>query len=478
MGLEISNGYYKQKDFDDFNLKLDEETKYLKSLFDGNQFSDGDASFGIELEGWIVDENMLPSPSCNEFLEKLNEDQIVPEISRFNFEINSSPMDLQGDCFTDLHNELKGLWAKCVGAAKSTGTSPLLMGTLATLRKDMLKLDYISSQNRYSVMNEQILKFRDHKPFHIHIEGRDKLEFEMDSVLAECAATSLQIHLKVSQESAKSFYNASIIASPFMVAVSANSPYLLGKELWDESRIAIFQQSVSIPSYTSPKGNLIERVTLGEDYIQNSLFELFEQNQQKYHVLLPEISDDAVENMGHLMLHNGTIWRWNRPILGENKDGSRHLRIEHRTPSAGPTLSDSVANSLFYIGVVNYLIGLEVPAEDQLDFDENLSSFYKASRQSFYCKIKWIDGKEHDMQALLLNDIFPNARKALVDIGVSDHDIKKYMDDIMYERIRTGVNGARWQKAFVYKNGPRFQELLETYLKYAEQDIPVHKWGI
>lgn len=478
MGQDVLTNYYKDEDFDRFNEKLDEETKYLKNLFNENQFSSKGPSFGIELEGWIVDENMLPSPSASEFIEKLADPQIVPEISRFNFEINSSPQKMGEQCFSQLHSELNDLWAKCTKTMSQSKTSPLLMGTLATLRREMLQLDYMSGQNRYSVMNAQILKQRDNQPFKIHIEGKEKLQFEMDSVLAECAATSLQIHIKVSQEEAKRYYNASIIASPFMIAISANSPYLLGHELWDESRIAIFQQAVSVPCYVSERGNLIERVTLGEDYISESLFELFEQNQQRFDVLLPEISDDEVEMMGHLKLHNGTIWRWNRPIIGEDQDGSPHLRIEHRTPSAGPTIIDSVANSMFYIGFVHYLSRLETAPEYLIEFEKVIENFYKASKQSFYCKVHWLDGFEYDMKDILLKIIYPNSRQALIDQGVGMGDIVKYMDNVILKRIEKAQNGAVWQKAYIYKNGKCFQSMLEQYLEYQAKDIPIHQWEI
>lgn len=480
MGQHIkdSKSYYRDKDFESFKEKLTEESKLLKTWFDNNAFMRPKAMTGIELECWLVDKDMLPHSNGTEFLDKMNHSQVVPEISRFNFEINSSAFDLEKDIFTRLHQEMSTLWKKCQKVSSPLGSYPLMMGTLATLRKEMLTADTMSPQGRYHVMNEQILKIRGGKPLNIRMSGRDIVNFTFDSVLTECAATSLQIHLCVEQEKAKRYYNASTLASPFMVAIAANSPYFFGNELWDESRIAIFEQSVEMDCYKSERGNFVKRVTLGDDFVKESLWELFEDNYKKFQVLLPECSDDDPARLGHLKLHNGTIWRWNRPIIGENTDGSPHLRIEHRTPSAGPSLVDTIANTVFFIGLVEYLANLETPPEYLLDFEDLRRNFYQASKQSFYCRIKWLDGKRHDMQTLLLHSIYPEVKKALINLNINKEDIEKYMDHNIYPRIKKSINGARWQKAFVHMHGRCFQRLLEVYLENQKSEKSVHEWEL
>ena len=481
MGNEVESTSYSEEDVRAFEKKVSEETKLLKSWFDEKKFQKDVCKTGIELEAWLTNENMLPDPYSESFLEKLNHPQVVPEIAKFNFEINSEPYETKGKVFSQLEDELKDLWHKCIDVASNDNKVSLLIGTLPTLRPHMLSLEYLASKNRYRIMNDQVMKLRDRKPLYIRLEGKDALHMHMDSVIAECAATSLQIHLTINQDEAKRYYNASMIASPFMVALCANSPYFFGKELWDESRIAVFEQAVDLDSKskTSPEQKTVKRVGLGNKYIKESLFELFEENVENYPTLLAELDENSdPSELKHLKLHNGTIWRWNRPILGVGKDGTPHLRIEQRTPSSGPTLVDSVANAAFYIGLVDYLAKLETPPEDQLAFYDLISNFYRASRQSFYSKVMWLDGKEYNIRTLIQEELFPKVKQALLDRGIDEAEVSYYMDEVIYPRLTKGVNGSIWQKAFIHMHGKRFQELLETYVRNQSRNLPIHMWGL
>ena len=146
---------------------------------------------------------MLPDPYAPEFLKKLNNKKIVPEIAKFNFEMNSDPHRLHGNVFSTLETELQEMWSQCEKVANENNKHPLLVGTMPLLRPHMLSMDYLSPQNRYAVMNNQVMKMRDGKPLYIRLNGKDDLYMYMDSVIAECAATRLQIHLSVNQEDGK-----------------------------------------------------------------------------------------------------------------------------------------------------------------------------------------------------------------------------------------------------------------------------------
>ena len=477
MGKEIQGKGYTQEDLDTFQAKLEEETKLLKSWFDEKKFAKDMSKTGIELEAWLVDNDMLPDPYGPDFLDELSHKQVVPEIAKFNFEINSNPYDLKGNCFSKLEKEMTNIWKSCEETAKRNNRHALLVGTLPSLRPHMLSMEYLSPQNRYAVMNEQVMKMRDGKPLYIRLEGKDSLYMYMDSVIAECAATSLQIHLSVNQENAKRYYNASVLASPYLIALSANSPYFFGKELWDESRIAVFEQAVDLDAKAC-SGKSIKRVTLGNDYVKDSLFELFDENLNDYPILLAEHNDSKPEDLTHLNLHNGTIWRWTRPIVGMGSDGVPHLRIEQRTPSAGPTVVDSMANSMFFIGLTDYIANHPNIPEENVFYSEARHNFYKASRQSFFCQIRWIDGKLYDIKDLLQYEIFPHVKQALLKRGLDKGEVEYYMDEIIFQRIKKGVNGAVWQKAFIHMKGKRFQELMECYIENQYTGKPVHLWEI
>lgn len=477
MGKQIKGSGYTSEEMDVFRSKLEKEMKILRSWFKNKSFVNNDHKVGIELEAWLVDQNMLPDPFGPEFLKGLNHEQIVPEIAKFNFEINSSPYKLQGKCFSKLEKEMSTLWGKASKQALDNNRHALLVGTLPTLRPHMLSMEYLSPQNRYAVMNEQVMKMRDGKPLYIRLEGKDSLYMYMDSVIAECAATSLQIHLGINQDQGKRYYNASCIAVPFLIALSANSPYFFGKELWDESRIAVFEQAVDIDA-KGCKGNTVKRVTLGNGYIKNCLSELYEENLADYPIMLAEDLGEVSHKLKHLSLHNGTIWRWTRPIIGIDDNGAHHLRIEQRTPSAGPTVKDAMANSMFFIGLIDYLANMKTPPEDLINYDEAIHNFYKSSRQSFFCQVRWIDGKLYDIKDLLQYEIFPHVKQALLQRGIDKEEVKYYMDEIIFQRIKKGVNGAVWQKAFIHMKGKRFQELIECYIENQQTGKPVHLWDI
>ncbi|MAX67010.1 MAG: glutamate-cysteine ligase family protein [Bacteriovoracaceae bacterium] len=477
MGKEIHGGVYSKEDVDNFRQRLTEETQCLEEWFRNKSFIKGLNKTGVELEAWLVDENMLPDPYSTEFLANLNHPQVVPEIAKFNFEINSSPYELKNQVFTNLSRELKTIWKTCSHVANKDNKVALLVGTLPSLRPHMLSTEYLSPQNRYSIMNDRVMQMRDRRPLYIRLEGKDDLYMYMDSVIAECAATSLQIHLSVNQDNAKRYYNASLLASPFLIALSANAPYFFGKELWDESRIAIFEQAVDLDA-KSPKGHNVKRVTLGNGYVKKSLFELFDENLNDYPILLPEKIKGEVQQLNHLNLHNGTIWRWTRPIVGLTEDGRPHLRIEQRTPSAGPTVEDSIANTAFFIGLVDYFAQMQTSPEDCISFDEAIHNFYKASRQSYFCRVRWIDGKLHDIKDLMQYEIYPYVKQALLKRGIDKAEIDYYLDGIILERLKKGINGAIWQKAFIHMHGKRFQELIEAYIKNQSRGFPVHKWEL
>lgn len=478
MGQEIEHTDFTDDDSKEFHRRLLNESKILKSWFDKDLFSKSPPKTGIELEAWLVNDNFLPEPESDKFINTFNDPKVVPEISKFNFEINTDPVVLKGKCFTSLFNEIDTIWRLCEKHAISMGNHAMQIGTLATLRPNMLDIKYLSPQNRYSVMNRRVMELRNGKPVTIHFEGKDELYLQMDSVIAECGATSLQVHLGITQENAKRYYNAALIATAFMTAISANSPYFFGKELWDESRIAVFEQAVELDSFRNSEGIMVRRVTFGNGYVKESFLELFMENLNGHQVLLPEIMDDDPQLLKHVQLHNGTIWRWNRPIIGISKDGKPHLRIEHRTPSSGPTIKDSIANTAFFLGLVEYLANMPQAPEDLISFEAVKENFYKSARQSLCAEVKWLDGKEYNIQALMLNELYPKVREALSKLEIDKADLDYYLGDVIYNRLKKGINGAIWQKAYIHTHGKNFQKMMETYLQNQYDALPVHLWSV
>ena len=187
---------------------------------------------------------------------------------------------------------------------------------------------------------------------HVKIQGNETFFLDTTSIIHEAGTTSLQIHLQVDFPSAKDFYNAFLIASPIMSALCANSPFIFGKELWDESRIPLFEQVISLAVKQGEQK--VSRVGLGHAFVNQCVSELFEHNLL-HPILLPETKNSSKEKLQHLVFHNGTIWRWNRPLIGFDEENNIHFRVEHRVPSSGPTLVDMQANILFFIGLVHLI---------------------------------------------------------------------------------------------------------------------------
>jgi hypothetical protein len=422
-----------------------------------------------------VDKDFIPAPSSDEFINKLEHPFVVPEISKFNFELNSDPHNITNKVFSTLEEETLEIWKKCESFAEQMNLKAMTIGTLPTLRDYMLTMDNLSPQKRYFALNNRIMKLREGKPTVLDLEGRDELKIEHQDIITECAATSLQIHFGVTQQNGPRYYNASIVSSAFMAAIGANSPFFYGKELWDESRIPIFEQSVNLKSFRRGDGKFATRVSLGNGYVRKSLLELFIENFDGHPILLPDHHDSDPEWLDHVRLHNGTIWRWNRPLIGLNKNGKPCLRLEFRVPSAGPTVADALANMAFQIGLVHYLYTIDDLTE-KISFEQASENFYEASKKGLDASLHWIDGSKRNIQSLILNEVLPGVKEGLKAFNIDESEIQKYIDDIISPRIRNGMNGANWQKAWVHKNGNRFQELLEQYYSFQKQNLPVHKW--
>jgi len=230
------------------------------------------------------------------------------------------------------------------------------IGILPTVRNHELSLPNMSPLRRYRALNEQVLRLRNGRPLRLDIQGRESIEAVHNNLMFEAAATSLQIHLQVAPAHAVRYYNAAKVLSGPMVAACANSPYLCGRDLWDETRIPLFEQAVALTG--NGTGGTWERVTFGKHYVKDSLMECFKCNLEHYDVLLPRIVDEPPERLTHLRLHNGTIWRWNRPLIGWNDQGAPHLRIEHRVVSAPTSVVDAIANVALFFGLAHFYAGL------------------------------------------------------------------------------------------------------------------------
>ena len=292
--------------------------------------------------------------------------------------------------------------------------------------------------------------------------------------MLEAATTSFQVHLQAPAEDAVRYFNAAQILSAPMVALAANSPFLFEHRLWDETRIPLFEQAVGLGDEAAAR---MQRVTFGSGYLQDSPLECYRENVEHYPVLLPILFEDGAPQLRHLRLHNGTIWRWNRLLIGFDDAAVPHLRVEHRVMPAGPSIVDMISNAAVYLGASRFLAGLRRAPEADLAFTQARDNFYLAARSGLDAYIVWLDGREVEVRTLLLDEILHMAREGLLLLGADEDDIERYLS-IAQMRVRTGQNGAAWQRAHAEKHACDFFRLTADYLEHQRSAMPVHEWPI
>ena len=477
MGEEIGSSQFDEAAFAAFHMRLQQETALLATWFESGRFEDTHPIAGFELEAWLVDAHYRPAPLNDDFLQRFDNPLASPELAAFNIEVNSTPRILQGHAFTAMHDELQNTWRDCRKTAAELDSRVVMIGILPTVENEVLSLANMSRMERYRALNREVVRNRRGKPIVLDINGVEHLKVTHRDVMMESVATSFQIHLQVRAANAVRYYNASCALSAAMVALSANSPYLFGKDLWDETRIPVFEQAVAVGGYAGAAFGPIRRVTFGSGYARHSLMECFSENLQHYPVLLPVELDGAPDSLHYLRLHNGTIWRWNRPLIGFDDKGQPHLRLEHRVVPSGPTVVDAMANAAFFYGVVTALAEAPTPIEHGLSFDHARDNFYHAARSGLRCHVQWLDGKTIAMTRLILEHLLPLAKQGLQVLGIAEDEIQDYLQ-IIQARVSSGSNGAAWQRAFVKRNGRDMVALTAAYLERQDKGQPVHEWTV
>lgn len=478
MGQDIQDHAFTEADFHEFETRLSSETALLEQWFADDAFSTSAPEIGFELEAWLIDRrHQAPASVIEPFLEQLQDPLIVPELARFNLELNSTPEPLSGRPFSRLHAELERTLAHCQAAAATLNAQVGTIGILPTVRPDHLVPAQMTPRPRYRALNEQILRLRDGQPIRLEIQGERPVFIEQPDVMLESAATSFQIHIKIGASESARVFNASKLLAAISVAIGANSPYLFGRELWCETRIPLFEQAVSVGD--SP---LRERVGFGIRYAERSVMECFRSNITRYPVLLPHLMDDPSERLAHLRLHNGTIWRWNRPLIGFETDPAGqqrpHLRMEHRVGAAGPSGIDNIANAALYCGAVQALASEPRPPELALPFNQARINFYLAARHGLNAEILWYGSQARmPIHQLIHQQVLPKARLGLRALGIDPDEIDHWLG-VIEARARTRRTGAAWQRAWVARHGPDMAALTEAYLAHQATGKPVHEWTL
>ena len=477
MGEEIQYSRFNKSDYQQFSSHLDEETMLLKSWFDKHAFSSSPLMAGYELEAWLINKTGNPVAINDEFLQLADNPLLSPELAKFNIELNVEPEQLSNKVLSTFERKLETLWQQCAGTAASLNSNIIGIGILPTLQDSDLTLENLSLLDRYKALNEQVLRQRKGGEIELNINGLDHLQLSHKDVMLEAAATSLQIHIQVPQDVAARYYNASVLLSAPMVAVSANSPCLFGQRLWQETRIPVFEQAVPTGGYGGAASGPVHRVSFGSDYIRHSLYECFQENREHFPVLLPVHYQSKPDEVRHLRLHNGTIWRWNRPLIGFDEDQTPHLRIEHRVCASAPTTIDNIANIAFYYGLVHYYATTEEPPENVMPFADAKNNFYRAAQLGLKHKTSWLSKNTDTLQKIILEKLLLQAETGLYKLGIDQADSQRYLS-VIEQRIASNKTGSQWQLDFLNAHQGNRTQLTLNYLRNQTTGQPVHQWDL
>jgi CBS domain-containing protein len=181
-------------------------------------------------------------------------------------------------------------------------------------------------------------------------------------------------------------------------------------------------------------------------------------------------------------LHNGTVWRWNRPCYGVI-DGRPHLRIENRALPSGPTVLDEVANAAFFLGLVSYFAEQKLDVRPAMDFDDAKNNFYAAARYGLKAELTWLNGSSYPATGLILDQLLPLAKEGLSAAGIDAADIERYLD-VIEQRVRSGRTGSRWSlSSLAAMHGAatpeiRLAALTKAMAENSRRGAPVHAWPL
>ena len=452
-------------------------------------FVDTAEHVGMEAEFNLVDDAGLPCMQNTKVLDAIADPQWSPELGLFNVEINLPPRLLAGHALADLEHHLTQSWLRADNRAREAGARLAMIGILPTLRERDATEAAMSPNPRYRLLNEQICAARGEE-VQICIEGPERLLAYVDSIMPEAACTSVQYHLQVSPEAFGSYWNAAQAVAGVQVALAANSPFLFGRLLWPETRITLFQQATDTRPEELQMQGVRPRVWFGERWI-TSVFDLFEENLRYFPALLPLCDDEdplaelecgGCPQLAELTLHNGTVYRWNRPVYAV-EGGLPHLRVENRVVPAGPTVADAVANAAFYYGLVHMLAAAERPVWTQMSFAAARENLLEAARNGIDASLYWPGFGEVPVTELTLRRLLPLAYEGLRSRGVDTQDAERLLT-IIEQRCLTGCTGATWQAGMVQALEERcgldretaLAEMTQRYLKLMQAGEPVHSW--
>lgn len=473
-----------------FMRALLDEARALEHMLGTDLIETGVRRIGAEQEIFLVDRACRPASLSGPVLDQIDDPRFTHELAQFNLEANLSPQLLGGDCLRRMEDEANELLGVARRAAEAVGAQTVLTGILPTLKQSDLTLENMVQVPRYRALNDTVIAMRG-SDFRLAIKGIDQLDLKHDNLMLEACNTSFQVHFQVSPDEFANLYNiAQAVTGPVMAA-AVNSPLLLGRRLWQETRIAVFEHSVDSRSEVHQARGHQPRVHFGNDWIESSVTEIFKEDIARFRIVLTNDVDDedpfAMIERGEapplraLRLHNGTVYRWNRACYGV-VDGLAHLRIENRVLPAGPTVLDEVSNAAFFFGLMSAL-GQRDDIRDHMSFDEAKRNFFAAARDGLKAQQTWLDGHVVPAGTLINDTLIPLAKEGLEASGISGADIDRYIGTVA-RRVGAGRTGARWALESIAQMDQkvtldeRLRHLVAATIRNQSSERPIVDWEL
>jgi len=490
MGKVTGNIFADKHRLNQFMYYLINDIKALEKMLDADMLEKDMQRIGAEQELCLLDKTWRPATISMKVLDELNDENFTTEHSQFNLEINLEPLEFKGDCLSQMERRIDDNLQKLNKIVKRHNGEFILVGILPTIRRSDLKIENLTPLPRYHLLGEVMYKMRG-GPFEFRIEGVDELITQHDSIMFEGCNTSFQVHLQVPPQKFVNFYNWAQAVSGPVLAAACNSPILLGKRLWTETRIALFQQSVDIRNIRDNLREKVSRISFGTKWVRDSITEIFKEDIARHRVIIgTDIDEDSLElleqgiipTLPALQIHNSTLYKWNRPCYGVT-NGKPHLRIENRTLPAGPTVSDEIANAAFWLGLIQGCPQKYINISQKMEFDDAKMNFVKAAQLGLETQFKWLDDKIIPADKLILEELLPIAKQGLQSVGIDEAEIEEYLT-LVEKRVKKKETGATW-----ILNS--FEKLTKKYESYEacvaitagivhrqKSNLPVHKWKL
>jgi hypothetical protein len=489
MGRDVAPVRVSREDRRRYRDKVQRCLDVLARMLQESQFEFDRPHIGLELELNLVDTAGNPLMRNADVLDALADPAWATELGQFNLEFNVPPRELGG--VDELEQEIRDNLTHAVRLARQVGGELILIGILPTLGEPHVTEDAMSANQRYKLLNEQIFSARG-EDLRIVIDGTERLAIYADSVMPEAACTSAQLHLQVSPDDFAPYWNAAQAIAGAQVALGANSPFLFGRQLWHETRIPLFEQATDTRPDELKTQGVRPRVWFGERWI-TSVFDLFEENTRYYSALLPICDDEDpvatmdrgdIPELGELTLHNGTIYRWNRPIYAVML-GRPHLRVENRVLPAGPTVVDILANGALYYGLVRVLSEADRPIWTRLPFAAARHNLHSAARYGCTAPLYWPGLGEVPASDLVLRHLLPLAYEGLDRWGVAPARRDRLLG-IIEQRCLIRRTGADWQietvrsieESFNVDRREALRLMTRRYIEWMHTNEPVHTWPV